>query len=535
MSTDESETSDLLHIGPYDIVERISAGRLEGLFRANHHELDFAVCLRIFRPRGTLSERKIQLARFQREARVSAEIDHPNVVRTFHVGRAQDLYFLAYEDLRGGTLQQMLDVVSALSDEQPAYGQRLWDESLTNTRPGEVCRLIREAAQGLAHLHEQGIVHRDIKPDNIWITDEGHVKLIDFGLARDALAYLDSPFDVEQAAGPTGFVGSSDYLSLEQALDSELATAASDIYSLGCTFYHALAGQVPFHASTPAKQMLRHAMEDPVPPSHLNPASLPQLDEVVAGMMAKRPEDRYRRCLHIVDALEPFIDPDASVLQDEVETPQLFEFLRWIREDAAVYSRPPKSKKGAAKEPVRFYYLDGTPIDLEHGPGLFEDEEVEMTEADETAQWELSPVETNKVLCATDFSKLSDAALGQAISLSRGSNAELLIVHVVQPPSASTTDELYYDVATPGSDALRTMLEELVPDEPNLQCRYQLLSGDPATSIVRLAEKEDVDLIVMASHGHTGLRRLLLGSTAEAVVRRAPCTVLIVKPRRRLT
>jgi serine/threonine protein kinase len=533
MPIDEPETSDLLHIGPFDIIERVETGRLEGVFRARHHELDFAVCLRIFRPLGTLSEKKIQLARFQREARVSAEIDHPNIVRTLHVGRAEDLYFLAYEDLRGGTLQQMLDVVSALSNEQPAYVQRLWDESLTNTRPGEVCRLIREAAQGLAHLHERDIVHRDIKPDNIWITEDGHVKLIDFGLARDALAYLDLPFDIEQAAGPTGFVGSPDYLSLEQALDSELATAASDIYSLGCAFYHALTGQVPFHASTPAKQMLRHAMEDPIPPSQLNPACLPQLNEVVAGMMAKRPEDRYRSSQHVVDALEPFIDPDASILQDEVETPQLFEFLRWIREDAAVYTRPPKSKKGASIEPVRFYTLDGTPIDLEHGPGLFEDEEPMTTEADVTTQWELSPVETKKVLCATDFSELSDAALGQAVSFSRGSNAELLIVHVEQPLAASTAGELYYDMETPGSNALRTMLEALVPDDPDLQCRYQLLSGDPAPSIIRLAEKEDVDLIVMASHGHTGLRRLLLGSTAEAVVRRAPCTVLIVKPPRR--
>jgi serine/threonine protein kinase len=532
MSIDEPETSDLLHIGPFDIVERVGKGRLEGVFRARHHELDFAVCLRIFRLLGTLSEKKIQLARFQREAQVSAEIDHPNVVRTLHIGKAEDVYFLAYEDLRGETLQRILDVVS---DEQPAYGPRLWDESLTNTQPGEVCRLIREAAQGLAHLHERDIVHRDIRPDNIWITEDGHVKLIDFGLARDELAYLDLPFDVEQAAGPTGFVGSPDYLSLEQALDSELATAASDIYSLGCTFYHALTGQVPFQASTPAKQMLRRAMEDPIPPSQLNPACLPQIDEVVAGMMANRPEDRYRSSQHVVEALEPFIDPDANVMQDEVETPRLFEFLRWIREDAVVYSRTPKSKKGPSKEPVRFYALDGTPIDLEHGPGLFEDEEPVTTEAEETAQWELSPVETKKLLCATDFSKLSDAALGQAVSLSRGSNAELLIVHVEQPAAASTTGELYYDMATPGSDALRTMLEELVPDDPDLQCRYQLLSGDPATSIVRLAEKEEVDLIVIGSHGRTGLRRLLLGSTAEAVVRRAPCTVLIVKPLRRLT
>ena len=134
-----------------------------------------------------------------------------------------------------------------------------------------------------------------------------------------------------------------------------------------------------------------------------------------------------------------------------------------------------------------------------------------------------------KIIFPTDFSTASDAGLGYATSLARDTGATLIIVHVEEAPVVYGTGELYYGMPEPDTEALKEMLEAVVPTDPSVPLEHRLLSGDPATEIVRLAGDEQVDLIVMGTHGRTGLKRLLMGSVAEAIVRRASCPVFTFK------
>jgi nucleotide-binding universal stress UspA family protein len=136
---------------------------------------------------------------------------------------------------------------------------------------------------------------------------------------------------------------------------------------------------------------------------------------------------------------------------------------------------------------------------------------------------------TKKILFPTDFSTASDAGLEMAASLARDTGATLVIVHVEEPPAAYGGGELYYGMPEPDNTELLRMLYAVRPADPAVLYEHRLVSGDPAAEIVRLAETEGADMIVMGPHGRTGLRRLLMGSVAEAVVRRAACPVLTVK------
>lgn len=134
-----------------------------------------------------------------------------------------------------------------------------------------------------------------------------------------------------------------------------------------------------------------------------------------------------------------------------------------------------------------------------------------------------------KILFPTDFSPAGDAVLRHATALARGNNATLLIVHVEEPPLAYGSGELFYGVSDFSSESLRKLLDRVVPPDPSVPVVHRLVIGDPATEIPRVAREENVDLIVMGTHGRTGLLRLLMGSVAELVVRRAPCAVLTVR------
>jgi len=138
------------------------------------------------------------------------------------------------------------------------------------------------------------------------------------------------------------------------------------------------------------------------------------------------------------------------------------------------------------------------------------------------------------VLFPTDFSTASDAALAHAEALAKQSGAELLIVHVEEPPLAYGGGELYYGLPEPTSDRIQKMLADVQPKDSAVKFKHRLAMGDPAGEIVRIAGEEKVDSIVLGTHGRTGLSRLLMGSVAEGVVRRAPCPVLVYRESARL-
>lgn len=133
------------------------------------------------------------------------------------------------------------------------------------------------------------------------------------------------------------------------------------------------------------------------------------------------------------------------------------------------------------------------------------------------------------IIFPTDFSTASDAALSHAEALAGQSKSRLLILHVEEPPLAYGGGELYYGMPEPDSERIRGMLEDVRPKDPSVTFTHRLAMGDPAAEIVRIAEEEKADSIVLGTHGRTGLSRLLMGSVAEAVVRRAPCPVLVYR------
>lgn len=140
-----------------------------------------------------------------------------------------------------------------------------------------------------------------------------------------------------------------------------------------------------------------------------------------------------------------------------------------------------------------------------------------------------------RILFPTDFSHTGDAALAFATSLAKESGGRLIVVHVQEAPLAYGGGEMYYGIPEPSTDELMEMLHKVKPTDPNVPVEYRLVTGDPSDAVVRMAEDDAVDLIVLGSHGRTGLTRLLMGSVAEAIVRKAHCPVLVYKqPTRKL-
>ncbi len=138
-------------------------------------------------------------------------------------------------------------------------------------------------------------------------------------------------------------------------------------------------------------------------------------------------------------------------------------------------------------------------------------------------------MKAKKILLPVDFSTVGEAALQMATSLARDTGAKLIVLHVEEPPMAYGGGELYYGLVEPDRTELTRMLHEVKPSDPAIEVVYRMVTGDPATAVVQVAEEEGVDFIVVGSHGRTGLSRLLMGSVAEAIVRKAECNVITVK------
>lgn len=296
-------------LGPYRLSFRLTTGLLGDLYHAEHAEFGQPVSLKIFP--ASISRDERLFARFGREARVGLEADHLHVVKTYQVGKVGQVPFIAMEELYGESLEQRL---------------------VRNGRlPYAVaCQLIQQAAQGLGYLHSQDIIHRDIRPANLWITAHGVVKIMEFGAARDSLSFVDEMEGEEEGQADAAIgdvVGHYDYMSAEQAESPNAANAASDLYSLGCTLYHCLTGQVPFPDQNPVRQMLRHARAMPQPLFEFDPDIPAAVQDIVSTLLAKQPEDRYESAADLCQALANVVAPKPIPELDPVNR----EFLEWLQ------------------------------------------------------------------------------------------------------------------------------------------------------------------------------------------------------------
>jgi hypothetical protein len=259
----------------YELLEPIGVGGMAAVIRARDPQLDRTVAVKILPPEMAADTDNVQ--RFHQEARAAARLDHENIARAFFCGEDQGLHFIAFEFVEGENLRTLLERRGRLPAAE-AVGYTL------------------QIATGLAHAAARGVVHRDIKPSNILITPAGKAKLVDMGLARS----LHHDTGLTQS-GVT--LGTFDYISPEQALEPREADVRSDIYSLGCTLYHMLAGVPPVPDGTPAKKLHHHQHVPPVDPRQLNGDIPDDVAAVLGRMMAKDPKDRYQQPEQVVEHL----------------------------------------------------------------------------------------------------------------------------------------------------------------------------------------------------------------------------------------
>src|SRR5713101_8036703 len=259
-------------LGHFELLEPIGAGGMAAVLRARDTQLDRTVALKILPPE--MASNPESILRFHQEARAAAKLDHENIARVFFCGEDQGLHFISFEFVEGETLRAHIQSHGRLS-------------------VPDAVNYLAQIAGGLAHAAERGVVHRDIKPSNIIITPNGRAKLVDMGLARSVEPRGDLALT---QSGVT--LGTYDYISPEQALEPRQADVRSDIYSLGCTFYHALTGQAPVPEGTAAKKLHHHQQVAPVDPRQINPEISDDVAAILVRMMAKDPKVRYQKAEH---------------------------------------------------------------------------------------------------------------------------------------------------------------------------------------------------------------------------------------------
>jgi predicted Ser/Thr protein kinase len=251
-------------IGDYEIRRLLGRGGMGAVYLAHDHALDRRVALKIL-PRRLSADPEI-VARFQREAMAMAKLRHPNLMHIYSVGEHKGHPFFAMEYIKGSTLSSVVRKAGSLPPEEAAH-------------------ILAEIISALVKVHGQGLIHRDIKPGNIMIDEDGRAVLMDFGLAR-------AESDVGLTADHT-VLGTPNYMSPEQAKGAHI-DARTDLYSLGVVLYEMLAGRPPFQGKT-SFEVLRQQIETPVPPpSRSNPTVPAVLDRIVARATEKEPANRYQ-------------------------------------------------------------------------------------------------------------------------------------------------------------------------------------------------------------------------------------------------
>ena len=263
-------------LGPFRVVKFLGAGGMGAVYEAVDSKLGRSVALKVIRPR--LADSATAQARFLREARTAATFEHAHVVSIFQVGEDNGVSYLAMPLLRGLTL-----------------GQRLKQDARLTT--AEVLRIGREIAEGLAAAHLHGLIHRDIKPGNIWLDEiSNRVKILDFGLAR----LVNDP---ARLTDDGTVLGTPAYMAPEQARGQCELDYRSDLFSLGGVLYRMATGQRPFPAENTADLLMAVAWSDPIPPRQLDPEISPVLEDLILRLLAKDPAARPQSADFVVEAI----------------------------------------------------------------------------------------------------------------------------------------------------------------------------------------------------------------------------------------
>jgi beta-lactam-binding protein with PASTA domain/predicted Ser/Thr protein kinase len=257
----------------YRVLNRIGSGGMADVYCVEDLQLGRRVALKLLYRRFAEDEEFVE--RFRREASSAAGLQHPNVVAVFDRGEFDGTYYIAMEFLEGRSLKQIVRQEGALE-------------------PDHAIDLVAQILKAARFAHRRGIVHRDIKPHNVIVDDEGRAKVTDFGIARAGASDMTETGSI---------MGTAQYLSPEQA-QGHPVDARSDLYSIGVVLYELLTGRVPFDAESAVTIALKQVSEEPVPPSHYNPAVSDQLEDVVMRALQKDPARRFADAEEFIVALE---------------------------------------------------------------------------------------------------------------------------------------------------------------------------------------------------------------------------------------
>ncbi len=302
MSTDPQASADLTgrEIGDYRILRRLGAGGMAEVYLAEQRSLGRQVALKVLQ--AGLARDASYVARFQHEARAAAALVHANIVQIFEVGHAAGVHFIAQEYVRGKNLGEILKRDAALN-------------------PRLVLDILRQVSAALCKAAEAGIVHRDLKPENILLSASGEVKVADFGLAR-----MEST-DAKTLTQVGVAMGTPLYMSPEQ-IEGRPVDARSDVYSLGITSYHLLAGSPPYDGETALAIALQHINSTPKPIENVRSDVPSGLARVVHRMIAKRPEQRYQSAVELLSDLRKLAGEAAA--EGWGDGPEEWTLAEWI-------------------------------------------------------------------------------------------------------------------------------------------------------------------------------------------------------------
>ncbi|MCF0233515.1 MAG: serine/threonine protein kinase, partial [Thermoguttaceae bacterium] len=267
------------YLRQYRILGRLGAGGMSAVYLGEHTVMRRRVAIKVL-PKRRLNA--VYLDRFAREAQAIASLDHPNIVRAYDVDHYDDVHYIVMEYFEGNNLRQLVEKEGPLPYE-------------------DAVNYIRQAALGLGCAHSNGVVHRDVKPENILVNDQNLVKILDLGLAlldTSNFAQQESIFDEDK------ILGTADYLAPEQALNSHAVDARADVYGLGATLYFCLTGKPPFPTGSIAEKLIAHQRREPVSIFSERPDAPGDLVEICAVMMQKKPEKRFQSMSQLVETLE---------------------------------------------------------------------------------------------------------------------------------------------------------------------------------------------------------------------------------------
>jgi len=308
-------------IGPYRILERLGFGATSNVYLCEHRATRARVAVKVML--NLKAEDPVALKRFYREARASAKLDHPNIVRVRDIDWEEQTHYMVMDYVDGSSIQDIVKQFGPLEIHRAAH-------------------YIQQAAHGLQFAHEGGLVHRDIKPGNLLIDREGTVKILDMGLAR----FLQEEGDALTQGGEV--LGSPEYFAPEQAADSHNVDIRADIYALGATFYFMLAGKPPYNEEkNNAKKVLAKETRPPRPIRSYRPEVSEKLAAVLDMMMARNRDDRPATPMDVAEAMEPWTRTPIAPPPDQ-EMPQLCK----AAQDHAAETARNGSPAAASEEPA---------------------------------------------------------------------------------------------------------------------------------------------------------------------------------------